>query len=83
MLNKNRKYPVEVILAWTISAENALHTCSGYSRNQLVLGKSPNFSSILTNKPPALKDITHSKLVLEHLNAMHAARKAFIEAESN
>ena len=83
MLSKNRKYPVEVILAWAVSAKNALHTCCGYSPNQLVLGKSPNFSSILTNKPPALKDITHIKLVLEHLNAMHAARKAFVEAESN
>ena len=30
-----------------------------------------------------MEDITHSQLVLKHLNAMHAARKAFIEAESN
>ena len=30
-----------------------------------------------------MEDLTHSQLVLKHLNAMHAARKAFIEAESN
>ena len=30
-----------------------------------------------------MKDLAHSQLVLKHLNAMHAARKVFIEAESN
>ena len=30
-----------------------------------------------------MENITHIQLVLKHLNAMHAARKAFIEVESN
>ena len=30
-----------------------------------------------------MEDITHCQLVLKHLNAMHAARKAFIKADSN
>ena len=83
MLDENNKYPIDAIVAWAVSAKNALHTCYGYSPNQLVFGKNPNFPSNLTNKPPAMEDLTHSQLVLKHLNAMHAARKAFIEAESN
>ena len=30
-----------------------------------------------------MEDLTHSQLVLKHLNAMHAVRKAFTEAEAN
>ena len=83
MLNENSKYPVDVIVAWAVSAKNPLNTCYGYSPNQLVFAKNPNFLSNLTNKPPTMEDITRSQLVLKHLNAMHAARKAFIEVESN
>ena len=82
-MDENNKYPVDVIVAWAVSAKNALHTCYGYSPNQLVFGKNPNFLSNLTNKPPAMEDITHSQLVFKHLNAMHAARKTFIETEPN
>ena len=74
MLNKNNKYPVEIIVACAVSAKNAWHNC---------FGKKPNFLSNSTNKPPAKANITHSQLVLKHLNAIHTARKAFIEAESN
>ena len=30
-----------------------------------------------------MEDLTHSQFVLKHLNAMHAPRKAFVEAVSN
>ena len=83
LLDENNKYPIDVIVAWAVSAKNASHTCYGYSPNQLVFGKDANFPSNLTNKPPAMEDLTHSQLVVKHLNAMHAARKPFIEAESN
>ena len=33
--------------------------------------------------PAAVEDITYCELVSKHLCAMHEARKAFIEAESN
>ena len=83
LLDGNNKYPIDVIVAWAVSAKNALHSCYGYSPNQLVFGRNPNFPSNLINKPPALEEATHSNLVLNHLNAMHEARKAYIEAESN
>ena len=59
-----------------------MHTYD-YSLNQFVFGKNPNFLPSLTNKPPTMEDITPSQLVLKHLNAMHAARKAFTEVESH
>ena len=82
MLDEKR-FPIDVIVAWSVSAKNALNTCYGYSPNQLVFGRNPNFPSNLTNNPPAMEDVTYSELVSKHLCAMHEARKAFIEAESN
>ena len=76
--DKNTKFPIDVIFAWAVSINNSL-----YRRNQLVFGKKPIFPSNVTYRPPAMEDITPNQLVLKHLNAMHAARKAFIEAESN
>ena len=34
---------------------------------------------MLTDKPPALEGEAHSKMAAPHLNAMHSAKKAFIE----
>ena len=70
-------------LVWAISAKNALQNNRGYSPNQLVFGRNPNLPSVLTAKPPALRTYTPSKLITEHLNALHLARKSFIESESS
>ena len=83
MLDENKTYPIDFIIAWLVSVKNALHTCYGYSPNQLVFRNNPNFTSNLTKEPPAMEDITHSQLLFKHLNAMHASRKVFTEAESN
>ena len=42
----------------------------------------PNFPSVLTSKLPALESKTSSEIVLEHLSALHCARKAFVESEA-
>ena len=73
----------EIALAWAVSAKNVLHNVNGYSPNQLVFGKNPNFPSFLNDKLPALEGISTSEVVANNLNAMHAARKAFIESESS
>ena len=39
-------------------------------------------SSVLTDQLPALKAATTSKIIKKNLNALHAARKSFIETES-
>ena len=59
-----------------------MHNCYGYTPNQLVFGKNPNFLSVLIDNPPALEDQTSSEIIANHLNAMHAARTAFIKSEA-
>lgn len=79
----NTSCSVENALTWATCAKNALHNNRGFSPNQLVFGRNPNLPSVLTAKPPALRTVTPSQLIANHLNALHAARKAFIESESS
>ena len=83
LLHKSNKYPIDVMVAWAVSAKNALHNYYGYSPNQLVFGKNPNYPSILVDKAIALEGKTSSELIANHLNAMHAARQAFIQSEAS
>ena len=74
---------LEVALAWAVSAKNALQNLHGFSSNQLVFGRNPNFPSVLHDLLPALEAKTNSEIVAENLNAMHSARKAFIASEAS
>ena len=49
------KCNLSLAVAWTVSAKNALHNVHGFSPNQLVFGKNPNFHAVVSNKPPALE----------------------------
>ena len=82
-LDNDNTYPIDVIVSWAISAKSAPQTCYGFSPNQLVFGKSANLPSNLVNLPPTMEDVSHADILVKHLNAPYAARKAFIEAESN
>ena len=73
---------VEVALSWSIAAKNALNNVFGFSPNVLVFGRNPNLPNILTNKPPANNPVSISKYLCENLNAMQAAREAYIQQES-
>ena len=77
------KSPNEIIVVWVVSAKNTLHSCYGYSPNQLVFGKKINFPSMLFDNSPALKGQTSSEIIAYHLNATHAARAAFVQSEAN
>ena len=79
---EENKCSMEVALAWAVSAKNSLQNVYGYSPNQLVFGKNPSFPTVLNNDPPSLESSTASEVVAEHLNALHAARKAYITSES-
>ena len=48
-----------------------------------MFGKNPNLPSNLINLLPAMDDISKTDIIANHLNALHAARRVFIEAESN
>ena len=74
---------LETALSWSISAKNSLSNVSGYSPNQLVFGKNPNFPSILNDDIPALESCSTSEVVRRTLNAIHCARNAFVSSESS
>ena len=74
---------LEIALSWALSAKNSLQNFYGFSPNQLVFGRNPNFPSVIDDKLPALEGKTQSEVVGENLNAMHSARKAFIAAEAS
>ena len=73
---------IEVLLCWACNARNALQMWHGYSSYQLVFGKNPNLPNIMTDNLPALKGATWSKVLFNHLNALHSARQAYIKSES-
>ena len=74
---------LEVALAWSVAAKNALKNVYGYSPNQLVFGRNPNLPVAVDSEPPALEGVTASKIIADHLNAMHIARQAFIQSEAS
>ena len=49
----------------------------------MVFGKNPNLPSILIDRPPALEGVSSSDIVVDNLNAMLNARKAYVESESS
>ena len=52
-----------------------------YSSYQLVFRKEPNLPNILNDRLPALEGITTSKSVADHINALYAGRKVFMEIQ--
>ena len=70
------------LLLGQLMQKNSLHSCYGYSPNQLVFGHNPSLPSILTNELPAMEDST-SELLKQHLNTIAESRKAFVECEDN
>lgn len=74
---------VEIALSWSLAAKNALNNVFGFSPNMLVFGRNPNLPNILVNKPPANNPVSVSKYLCENLNAMQAAREAYVQQESS
>ena len=70
-------------LAWAGMAKNSLQMTYGYSPNQLVFGQNPRLPNIISDGPSAWEQETTSEMIAKHLNALHAARKAFIQSESS
>ena len=75
------KRDLELALSWATVAKNSLKNINGFSPNQIVFGKNQNFPVSLNSNLPALEGVTFSQVVADNLNAMHAARHAFIQNE--
>ena len=82
MLEEDPKMKIEVALANVISAKNSMKNHLGFPPIQLVTGTLPNIPSILNNDLPPLEE-PDLNVVDIHLNAMYAARRAFVKAESS
>ena len=82
-IREDTKCSLSIAVASAVSSKNALANVYGYSPNQLVFGKNPNLPSNLINKLPALEKPSQSEVVQEKLSCIHAARKAFMEAEAS
>ena len=72
----------QTLLSWANMARNSLQMWNGYSSHQLVFGKIPNLPNIMQDTLPALEGRTRSEVFSQHLNALHATRKAFIQSEA-
>ena len=76
------KCDMDIALAWCVNAKNSLQSVHGFSPFQLVLGRNPKLPTALANRPPALASSQPvSEILRQNLNALHAARRAFIESE--
>ena len=80
---ENEKTDSKTLLSWANMARNSLQMWNGFSSHQLVFGKNPKLPGIMTDKLPALEGVTQSENFAKHLNALHDARKAYIQTESN
>ena len=72
----------QTLLSWANMAKNSLQVWNGYSSHQLVFGENPNLLNIMNDNLPALEGSTSSEVFAKHLNALHAARKIFIQTEA-
>ena len=75
--------PLEVLLCWANVARNSLQMWHGFSSYQIVFGKNPNLPNVMTDNLPALEGVTTSESTAKHLNALHSARKVYIQSEAH
>ena len=73
----------DVLLCWANMAKNSLQMNQGFSSYQIVFGKNPNLPNVLSDRVPALQGATASEVLANHLNALHAARRSFVESEAD
>ena len=83
MMFEDKDLKVEVALCWALAAKNSLENFQGFSPSQLVFGESPKFPALYSSGPPGLEEVQVSKVAAMHINAMHSAREAYIECESD
>lgn len=66
-----------------MNTKNSLENYLGFSPFQLVFGESPKLPSVFTAGPAGFEKVVMTKAVAEHINALHAAREAFIQLEAD
>ena len=80
---ENEKTDRQTLLSWENMARSTLQMWNGFSSHQLIFGKNPSLPGIMADGLPALEGSTSSETFAQHLNALHDARRAFIQTETN
>ena len=80
---ENEKTDRQTLLSWANMARNTLQMWNGFSSRQLIFGKNPSLPGIMTDGLPAFKGSTSSETFAQHLNALHDARRAYIQTETD
>ena len=83
MMESDGQLSPDLALSWALQAKNSLENAYGYTPFQLHIGYTPVLPSVTRDGPPSMEGMTKSKALAVQINAMHAAREAFIEAESS
>ena len=73
---------LDTALAWSCYAKNILSNIYGFSPYELVFGRKPHMVDILEAPPTALEVRTHCQVFQDNMNAMTAAKAAFIKAQN-
>ena len=74
---------LELAVLWSVAAKNALSNVYGFSPNQLVFGKNPNYPTVHLDLPPAQNTSSINEYIADTLQSLHHARQAFIKQESS
>ena len=80
-VTEESKCDFDLALAWVLNAKNSLKNVNGFSPYQIAMGQNPKMPVAVDNELPANSLANTSDIVRENLNALHAARKAWVETE--
>ena len=80
---EEEKCDLSTAVSWCVSAKNSLHNVNGFTPFQLSIGTNPKLPSTLSDQLPSLSTEPRSKVLSEHLYALHKAREAFVESENS
>ena len=83
MMDQDKNMSADIALCWALNAKNSLENYLGFSPFQIVFGESPKLPSVFTAGPPGFEEVVMNKAVADHINALHAAREAFIQCEAD
>ena len=73
------KCDLEMAVAWAVSAKNSLKNVNGFSPNQLVFGKNPNFPNVSSDNLPALENIIFYHILLCNVDSASQIRMLIFE----
>ena len=81
MMSENYDIPVDMALQYAVAVKNNFMFVDGFTPVQLMFGRAPRMPLTTDDNLPALEGVSSSKIIADNLNALAAAKEAFIKAE--